>query len=134
MLAALRRHLLMTTWVIVGTQSLVVALGTAQVCVDRQHTHAGLAAPDCAMHHEHGGRSASGHAHYGHNAASPQSTDVQISCRCSTDVPATLLGESGIVESPVVASVSLHVVLLARPPAESFPAHVNPPSSPPPRL
>ena len=134
MLAALRRHLLITTWVIVSTQSLVVALGTAQVCVDRQHTHAGLAAPDCAMHHQHAGGSASGHAHHGHNGASPQSTDVQISCRCSIDVPATLLGESGIVESPVVASPSLHVVLLARPPAESFPEHVNPPSSPPPRL
>ena len=38
MLAVLRRRLPIATWVIVSTQSLVLALGTAQVCADGEHT------------------------------------------------------------------------------------------------
>jgi len=133
-LAALRRRLLVTSWVVVSTQSLVVALGTAQMCADPEHTHAGVAAPDCAMHHQHGPAPVLGDPHHGHTGPSQADTDIRIGCRCSTDMPPTFLGENGMIERPLVTSPSMQVLLLSLPSVEPSPDHVVPPSSPPPRV
>ena len=132
-LASLRRRLLITTWMIITTQSLFLAVATAQVCVEREHEHAGVPAPDCAMHHQHGARSEPRDVHPSHTGMPPAGTDIQISCRCSTDVRPPMLGENGLIEGPQAGSPSLQIVMLARPTAGSVPEHVNPPSSPPPR-
>src|SRR5688572_16867702 len=102
-----RRHLLAATWVILCAQTLAFALGTAQVCWEGEHTHAGVAAPECAMHHHTGSDASSTHHHaganaqlmphhsHGHTSASGGAVDdsPRMTCTCSDDVTAMFLGQ-----------------------------------------
>ena len=140
MLAVLRRRLPIATWVIVSTQSLVLALGTAQVCADGEHTHGGKPEPDCAMHHHGPGaaKAATGDTHHDH-AASPAAHDAthnaaaQLSCRCWNEVPSTYLGHSAIVERPFNALPFLQAALLTPAATDTYSDHDMSPASPPPR-
>lgn len=135
MLAVLRRRLAIATWVIVSAQSLVLVLGTAQVCAEGEHTHAGRAAPECAMHHHDGVTTATGDAHHHHAAESvaAQSAAAQLSCRCSTEAPSTFLGYHALIERPFVALPSLHAVPLIPAAVAPYSDHTVLPASPPPR-
>lgn len=135
MLAVIRRRLAIATWSIVSTQSLVLALGTAQVCAQGEHTHAGRAAPECAMHHHGGGTNATGDAHH-HDAAesfAASGAAAQLSCRCSTEVPSTFLGYHGLIERPFVTLPALHAVPLTPAVVAPYSDRTVLPASPPPR-
>src|SRR5688500_4138212 len=96
-----RRRLFVTSWATLSAQVLILALGTAQVCADREHTHGGIAAPDCRMHHQSGSaHDVAEHAHHGH--ASDAATDrAQIKCRCASDLLPTYLGQLAVLEPPL---------------------------------
>lgn len=143
MLAVLRRRLPIATWVIVSTQSLVLALGTAQVCAAGEHTHGGKAAPDCAMHH-HGGSAAhetEGGPHHDHTAShsAPADTAVpfnavaQLTCRCSNEVPSMFLGHAAIIERSFNATPPLPAVALSPAAVDAYSDRDVSPASPPPR-
>ena len=139
MLAVLRRRLTIATWVTVSTQSLVLALGTAQLCANGEHTHAGKAAPDCAMHHHNGSAAhATGGTHHDHGAASPvayaaHSGAAQLSCRCSDEAPSTFLGHTALIERPFNAPPSLQAASLTPAAADAYSDRGVSPASPPPR-
>ena len=138
MLAVLRRRLPIATWVIVSTQSLVLALGTAQVCADGEHTHGGKPAPDCAMHHRGGGAAheTGGGPHHDHTAshsAPADSAAAQLSCRCSKEVPSTFLGHTAIIERSFNATPSLPVAALNPAAVDAYSDRDVSPASPPPR-
>src|SRR5687768_18137875 len=102
MLASRHRRFL-TSWATLSAQLLVLVLGTAQMCADREHTHGGIAAPDCQMHHASGGgHGLSEHAHHGH--VSDEATGgAQIKCRCANDLLPTHRGQEAILELPVAS-------------------------------
>lgn len=138
MLAVRRRRLAIVTSVIVSTQSLVLALGTAQVCSDREHTHGGKPAPDCAMHHHSGGAAhADGGTHHDHAAAHSAPAHraaAQLSCRCSNEAPSTFLGHTAIIERSFNATPSLQAAVLNPVVAGAYSDRDESPASPPPRF
>src|SRR5688572_2039001 len=127
-MVASRRRFVVTSWATLSAQLLVLVLGTAQVCADREHTHGGTAAPDCQMHHQSGNAHVSEHAHHGH--ASDER--AQIKCRCASDLLPTYLGQEAVLELPV-ASPFAEAAPLGRRSAFSTADHAFSPPSPPPR-
>jgi hypothetical protein len=118
-----------------SAQVLVLALGTAQLCLEREHTHGGIAAPDCPMHHQSAGASdASEHAHHSHSTASDVPTgDEQITCHCSGDLSLMYLGPVGVFEFASAPSPFVEGALLDSPSATSAADRYFSPPSPPPR-
>ena len=120
------------SWATLSVQVLVLALGTAQVCADREHTHGGVAAPDCRMHHQPGSsHHVSEHAHNGHTSDT-EPGDAQISCRCANDLLPTYLGQVAVLELPA-QSPSFEVGVLDAPGGDFTVDHSFSPPSPPPR-
>ena len=137
MLAALRRHLFVTSWAILSAQALVLAVGTGQVCLEREHRHGGRAAPDCPMHH-HVPTATGGveHAHHEHamtHEAAGGGNQQQITCRCSTDVSLAYLGEVAIQEPVADRSPVVEVAPVGLATDTSGPDYEFSPPSPPPR-
>ena len=136
MLAALRRRLFVTAWAILSVQALVLALGTGQVCLEREHRHGGTAAPDCPMHH-HVPTATDGakHAHHAHAMThdGAAGTGQQMTCRCSTDVSLAYLGELAIAEPVSDGSPVVQVASTGPANDSSAPDHDFTPPSPPPR-
>ena len=137
MLVALRRHLFLTSWAILSTQALVLALGTGQVCLEQEHRHGGTAAPDCPMHH-HVPTATDGaeHAHHAHamtHEAAGGGNQQQITCRCSTDVSLAYLGEVAIHEPVANRSPVVEVAPVGLATGTSEPDYEFSPPSPPPR-
>ena len=135
-MVAFRRQVVVIARATLSMQALVLALGTAQVCLDREHTHGGVAVPDCPMHHQAPNTPGdAGHAHHGH----PTTTDAtnggspQITCRCPTDVLSTFVGLFAVVDPPLTASSLVPTALLGPPRNTSAPDHDSSPPSPPPR-
>lgn len=132
-----RRHLFATAWVTLSVQTFVIALGTAQVCQDREHTHGGIPAPDCPMHHQVQTASevVQHHSHHGHATAPevPGSGGQRMTCRCSDDGPSLFLGQSAIRPAPASWSPVLIAVTLDAPGDPSVTDLWISPPSPPPR-
>jgi hypothetical protein len=136
-LAALRRHLFVSSWAILSSQALLLALGTGQMCLEWEHRHGGAAAPDCPMHH-HMPPATDGaeHAHHGHAVTHEVAGDgnqQQITCRCSTDVSLAYLGEVAIREPALDVSPVVDVAPIGRAMDTSGPDHDFSPPLPPPR-
>jgi hypothetical protein len=130
-----RRRLFVTSWATLSAQVLVLALGTAQVCVEREHTHGGIAAPDCPTHHQSARASdVSEHAYHSHSTASDvQPSDEQITCRCSSDLSLMYLGQVGVLDFAGAPSSFVEGALLDPPSATSTADRYFSPPSPPPR-
>jgi hypothetical protein len=97
----------LVTVVVLALQLSVSVLGTVGMCVDRPHTHGGLPAPDCLMHHSQPdstepGASSHGH-HHQHEGALPDT--ARLACSCSSD-PITLL-TTEIAVIPAGVSIGL---------------------------
>jgi hypothetical protein len=119
-------------------QLIMMSVGALSACVDRPHTHGGIAAPDCAMHHQQPQSDPDGmpahHQHHGaHHGTAPASDEVQIRCACSSDLVSYLVGDAAPLPD-VVAAPSRRTV----PAIVSFaPTPIDfalAPTSPPPRL
>jgi hypothetical protein len=132
-----RRHLAAVTWLILSAQTLVLALGTARVCWEGNHTHGGVPAPHCAMHHQTGSDAPSMHhgSHDHHATASETVADsgASMTCRCSNDVIPLDFGQTAFVLVSASWTAVLSVAILDR---QSDPPVVDvlfSPPSPPPR-
>lgn len=115
----------------------VVTLGAVRVCWASEHTHTGVAAEDCPMHH-HGAKHSSQAAHDGSHAhgtsAVPVSDDgQQLACGCANDPTSPYVGPSGMLPPPAVLSHTEAPVLVSRQAAESPDDLRFPPLAPPPR-
>jgi hypothetical protein len=135
-MARFQRRLFVTAWVTLSVQALVLALGALHVCWNGEHTHGGVAALDCPMHHQ-GSRQPDGsadHHHHGHSATADVSEGAgpQISCRCSNDLRSIVLGQVAIVEVQLSASPLTEGALL-NPAADRsvVDEHFSPPFPPP---
>ena len=134
----IRRRLIAT--ITMSVQLIMMSAGALSACVDRPHTHGGMAAPDCAMHHQQSrpdpDRMPAHHQHHGahHGANSPPASDgVQISCRCSSDLMSYLVGDAATLPEVVAApsrSSAPAIVSFAQTPMDFAPA----PAYPPPRF
>jgi hypothetical protein len=100
----------LTAAIAMSFQLVMVSVGALSACVDRPHTHGGVAAPDCAMHHQQSQPDPDGMparhqhhgAHHGTNPA-PRSNGVQIGCRCASDLMSYLVSDAAPL--PDVASM-----------------------------
>lgn len=80
------------TVAVLALQMSVSVLGTVGMCVDRPHTHGGVPAPECLMHHAQTDSTAPGassHGHHQHDESTAPDT-ARLACSCSSD-PITLL-------------------------------------------
>jgi hypothetical protein len=97
-------HSSLLTIAVLALQVSVSALGIVGVCVDRPHTHGGVPAPDCLMHHsqpESTAPGASTHDHHHQHDESASTDMARLACTCSSD-PITLM-------TPEIAVVPLGV-------------------------
>jgi hypothetical protein len=136
-MTALRRRLFAVTWTILSVHALGVVLGAADVCRDREHTHGGVAAPDCPMHHRADTDAPQDHHHAHHiNASSSDgasSSSAQLSCHCPGDASTILLGQLAVLQLPVSHTPLLQAVVLAAFCEPNVADLLFSPLSPPPR-
>src|SRR5688572_23100934 len=136
-MTALRRHLLAATWVILSTQTLAMGLGTAQACWAGEHTHGGVPAPDCSMHHQAGpgAQSMQHHSHDAHATPSEPASDSgqRMTCRCSNDAIPMYLGQTAILQVPAPWSPGVQAVMVDAASDPFAVDHLFSPPSPPPR-
>ncbi len=134
----LRHRSLVTAWVALSAQALVLVLGTLQVCWDGGHKHGGVAAPDCPMHHQasHESEVSTHHSHHGQAASTDASEPQgpQITCDCSSDIRSIVLGQMATLEVPLSGSPFARGALLLLPADGSAEDQDFFPPSPPPRL
>ena len=122
-----------------SVQLTVAILGTVGLCLERAHTHAGVPAPDCLMHHTASpdvpGEPAQHHHHHSPDTTPPTGT-TSIGCSCAGDAlllllaPAAVLAEPSRLTTPGVAVadlppvterlVELHAAPLSPPPRASL--------------
>ena len=101
----LRSHLVGIAVATLAIHAAGVAVGALRVCWGSEHTHAGVAAADCPMHHDAPAQD----THYGHHAhgdaAAPANDDgQQLACGCSSDPGSPYVGPAGIVAQVLVLS------------------------------
>jgi hypothetical protein len=132
-MTAFRRRLIATTWATVSAQVLALALGAVQGCWDREHTHGGAAAPDCAMHHQARAHADGAHSHHaqGLHTGPEDRSAPQITCRCAGDVRRIDLGQVAVLQARSPRAPFLQVAL--DPPGDMPAADndVSPPLPPP---
>ena len=105
------------TVAVLALQMSLSVLGTIGMCVDRPHTHGGVPAPDCLMHHSQPDGTSpetSSHGHHGHHdEGTPQDTP-RLTCSCSGDLLTLLTTEGAVVPFGIsigpldVAAPALH--------------------------
>ncbi len=131
-LVSFRRPLCVITWFVLSVQMVVLTLGTVRVCVDGgAHTHGGVPAPDCAMHHALPPGTAAEHAHHGHATNSSDTDGPRIACRCSDEAPSTYLGQLAVIESHVVAAPYIQAVMVSMSAVPAVGRRFSPPAPPP---
>ena len=101
-MARARTHLVAMTLMTLSVYAGSVTLGALRACAGREHTHAGVADPDCPMHHHEA--PASSHApgahdrHHGHSATpSPDPGGARVTCDCSSDPSSPYAGPNALV-------------------------------------
>ena len=121
---------------VLALQVSVSVLGTVSMCVDRPHTHGGMPAPDCLMHHSQPDGTAPGSSSHGHHHEGDKSTSPDIArlvCSCSSDAltlltPGIAVIPTGIpIGLPDAAAPDLHERVQSAPDVRLSPL------SPPPR-
>jgi hypothetical protein len=134
-MVARRQFLTVAALVTIAVQLTLTTAGTPIACANTPHTHNGLPAPDCPMHHAPDTASSmpAGHEHH-HHSGSQTDDGAQLACGCSSDLPAFRIVGGAVVSTPVSvaqpASTEVTVSVATTPPLERF----NSPLTPPPRL
>jgi hypothetical protein len=129
-------HSYLLTVAVLALQVSVSVLGTIGVCVDRPHTHGGVPAPDCLMHHAQPESTApetsSNGNHHQHEESSAADT-ARLACSCSSD-PLTLVSTEIAVVPIDTSDVTSDLVVLSSPElTQSAPDVRLVPLSPPPK-
>jgi hypothetical protein len=128
-------HSHILTFAVLALQVTVSALGTIGMCVDRPHTHGGVPAPDCLMHHSQPDGTApdtSSHGHHQHDESSAADT-ARLACSCSSDPLTLMTTEIAVVPLGVSAVMPDLVVPSALERTDSTPDVRLVPLSPPPK-
>jgi hypothetical protein len=122
----------LTTLAALALQVSVSILGTVGMCVDRPHTHGGVPAPHCLMHHSQPDSTepASHGHHHQHESTWPDA--ARLACTCSSD-PLTLMASEVAV---IPAGISIGLPDVAAPalydrPQSAPDVHLVPLSPPP---
>ncbi len=126
----------LVTIAVLALQVSVSLLGTIGMCVDRPHTHGGVPAPDCVMHHSQEstapGTSSHGHHHQHDKGTVPET--ARLVCSCSSDPITLLTAEIAVIPAsipvglPVVATSALHERVHSAPEVRLAP--LSPPPKP----
>lgn len=131
-----RRSIGATAVLTLMLQVAITAFAAISVCVERPHTHGGIATPDCAMHHQSRGKADAAQHHAHHEHATDTDLDnrssQQITCRCPSDPSQIYLGQVAVLQAPTPRSPFVQAVLLK--PASHAVAvdqYFSPPSPPP---
>ena len=89
-----------------SVQLAVAILGTVGLCLERPHTHGGIPAPDCPMHHTvpPPGAAAEPTEHHHHHHQTPETTPssgtASIGCSCAGDALLMLLASTALLVEP----------------------------------
>lgn len=138
-----RRRLVAVAIATLSVQPLLLALGAARMCWGVEHTHHGVAAPDCPMHHVPDRHpvtdDARTYAHHGHATAGAGAAERRevgqgrVECRCPDEVLAMYAGPGAITPALVSIFPSPRFVVLTRITILSVADLWFPPPFPPPR-
>jgi hypothetical protein len=129
-------HSYILTVAVLALQVSMSARGTIGMCVDRPHTHGGVPAPDCLMHHSQPNSTApdtSSHDHHHQHDESSAPDTARLACSCSSD-PLTLMTTEIAVVPLGVSAVTPDLVVPSSPQhTDSAPDVRLVPLSPPPK-
>ena len=130
-----RRPFAVTAVLTFTVQMIVAASPTVTACVDRPHTHGGVAASDCPMHHQAPGTPAgTEHAHHNHASSTPPiDGHPTIGCRCTADVPLLFVDAVATLEGAVAEALFLEASPLTPPRDTALASQDFCPPLPPPR-
>jgi hypothetical protein len=115
----------------------VSMLGTIGMCVDRPHTHGGIPAPDCPMHHAQPDSTepdASTHSHHHEHDESSAPETARLACSCASDLLTLLTTEIAVIPAgislglPDVAAPARHERVRSAPDVRLVP--LSPPPKP----
>ena len=125
----------LTTVAALALQVSVSILGTVGMCVDRPHTHGGVPAPDCLMHHSQPDSTEPDASHGHHHQHESTSQDAaRLACSCSSDPLTLLTTEIAVIPAgisiglPDVAAPALHDRVQSAPDVRLVP--LSPPPKP----
>jgi hypothetical protein len=124
------------TVAVLALQMSVSVLGTIGMCVDRPHTHGGVPAPDCVMHHSQPDSTSpdtSSHGHHGHHDESNSPDTPRLVCSCSADLLTLLTAEIAAIPIDVSLTLPDGAVPVLHGRAQSAPDDRLVPLSPPPK-
>ena len=124
------------TVAVLALQMSVSVLGTIGMCVDRPHTHGGVPAPDCVMHHSQPDSTSpdtSSHGHHGHHDESNSPDTPRLVCSCSADLLTLLTSEIAAIPIDVSLTLPDSPVPALHERAQSAPDVRLVPLSPPPK-
>lgn len=127
-------HSYLTTVAALALQVSVSILGTVGMCVDRPHTHGGVPAPDCLMHHSQAGSTepdASRGHHHQHESTSPDA--ARLACSCSSDPLTLLTSEIAVIPAGISIGSPDVAAPASRDRVQSAPDVRLVPLSPPPK-
>jgi len=131
-----RRPFAVTAVLTLAVQMIVAASPAITACVDRPHTHGGVAVPDCQIHHQAPSTPAgTEHSHHDHASTMPSSDDGNpvIGCRCSTDVPLLFMGTVATFEAAFAGIPFIGASPLSPPRNTALASQDLSPPLPPPR-
>jgi hypothetical protein len=133
-MSRVRRYLLVFALATVAGQAGALVLGALRACLPGTHVHAGVAEPDCPMHHHAGPPADAGrHGHHGH--AAPPSNDgrAHLACNCSNDAAAPYVAPNALTVARASFLPPVPVRALLRAGAAAAVESDLTPTSPPPR-
>lgn len=133
----IRRRLTGATAVItLALQVCTAAVGAVRLCAETGHTHGGVPAPECPMHHRQPAAPAPDPAHQhhadaAHHAGSDSSS--RVGCRCPSETKALPIGDIGMLSDRFFVRVPMPCLSAVAPVARTTVDLRTPPLSPPPR-
>lgn len=127
-----RKHLLAITLATVSVHLGTLTAGSLRVCWGSEHRHAGVAEPNCAMHH-HSPALSQEHGHHGRDSAHPPNDRQQIACNCANDAGSLYFTPNATVAALTSITPPTEVHVVTPEPAPSVTPLESTPLSPPPR-
>ena len=130
-----RRLLTVAALVTMAVQLTLAAAGTLIACANTPHTHNGLPAPDCPMHHAPDAAPSvpAGHEHH-HQSGAQTDDGGRLTCGCSSDIPAFVVVGNALIpaSTPVAQPASREVATMVA--TTTTLERFSPPLTQPPRL
>ena len=125
-----------TAVITLALQVCTAAVGAVRMCAETVHTHGGVQAPECPMHHRQPAAPVSDPDHQHHADAADHAgsgSSSRVGCRCPSETKVLPIGDIGMVSDRFFVRVPTPLLSAVAPVARTTFDLQTPPLSPPPR-